>query len=157
MKINGMVFDGPKPQPCVIPVGDTQIAFMITPVLEDEEFLTLYPRPTPPKGRDNKGKETINVEHPTYLDALGKWGTTRMNWLYLKALERTEGLEWETIKMDDPSTYANLDVELKQAGIPEGYIDALKYRIIQVCGLDPDRIEEATKRFLADRELAQNA
>jgi len=156
MKINGITFGGPKPVPCVIPVGNDEVVFMITPVMDFEEFEKLCPRPEPPGAIDNKGNKTTNPDHPSHIEAIGKYADQRMEWMYLKAVEGTEGLEWENVNMEDPSTYTNFTKELVNAGIPIGYIDALKMKIIQVCGLDPDRIEEATKRFLASQELAQS-
>lgn len=156
MKINGLVFEGPKSIPCVIPVGNAEIVFLIKPVLDYDGFDKVCPRPEPPTGIDGKGNKTVNTSHPTYLEAIDTWAQQRMDWLFLQAIVDTEGLEWDTIKQEDPTTYCNFTKELMEAGIPEGYIETLKMKIIQVCGLDPERIEEATKRFLASQELAPN-
>lgn len=151
MKINGLVFDGPKPVTCVIPVGEQQMVFTLKPVLDFEEFDKLCPRPEPGERIDNKGIKSKDYNHPKYLENLEKYSHQRMDWMYLKSIEDSEGLEWEQVKMEDPETWHLFHDELKAAGVPDAYIDHFKVRIIQVCGLDPERIDEATQRFLASQ------
>ena len=157
MKMNGLSFDGPKPVTCVIPIGNQELVFTIKPVVSYEEFDEVCPRPEPPGGIDGKGNKEKNYKHPTYLEAVDVYSQRRMDWMYLKALEDTEGLEWETVDMKNPETFQNFAKEMEEAGVPVQYIDHFKFKIIQICGLDPQRIDEATERFLASREQEQKS
>lgn len=157
MKLNGITFDGPKPVTCVIPLGDQELVFKIKPVLDYSEFEEKVPRPEPPKQIDNKGKKRDAFDHPKYLEEVQKFSEQRMDWMYIKALEDTDGLEWDKVDINNPETYKHFTTELKEIGLPNGYIDHFKYKIIEVCGLNPERIDEATERFLASQAQEQKS
>lgn len=151
MKIAGIVLEPPKPVKFPIPLGDVDVIFTITAVHDEADFLEICPQPVPPTRRYSSGKTEQVFTDPAYLDALEGWGEKQNNWRYLKALEGTEGLEWDTVDMSDPETYGNLTSELLAAGFSSRYIDTLKFRIFEVCGMSQALLDEAMERFLAGR------
>ena len=72
--------------------------------------------------------------------------------MILKSLEATEGLEWETVKMDDPETWLNYEKELKDSGLSPIEVG----RIVGICmsanGLDERKMEAARDAFLAEQQ-----
>lgn len=149
MKINGKIIEGPTPEVVVIPKGSTEYIFKATPVLDYEEFEKLCPTPKPPMIVKRGGEQVMDYEDEKYDESISKWASRKSAWMTLKSLQATEGLEWDSIKMGDPDTWENYLDELKS----NGFTDAEVRRILDIVyianGLNQDKIEEATRRFLA--------
>jgi len=75
--------------------------------------------------------------------------------MFLKAISATPGLEWETIKMDNPETWTNYEAELIAAGLTDPERLRIMQAYIEVQGLDDKKIEEATNSFLAGLQEAK--
>ena len=155
MKINGKELDGPQVQTLVIPRGDEEIVIKAKAVLDYEAFNKLNPVPTPPKKVFPGGEEQIDIENPAYMDKLEEWAQSKTDWMILKSLEATEGLTWDTVDRADPKTWKNYKDEMAKCFTP-----AEAARIINLvtiaCGLDEEKIQEATKRFLATQAAPQD-
>jgi hypothetical protein len=125
--------------------------FIARAVLDYTEFEALCPEPKVPFiGKPGKGT-VPNPDAPKYREAVEAYGLKRTNWMFVKSLEATEGLEWETIDMDDPETWGNLQKELEDSGFSIVEVLAITRAIIAVNGLDDEKIKAATESFLAAR------
>ena len=149
MKIKGKKLDGPNIEVVVIPRQSGDLVFKAQAVLNYEDCDKLNPMPTAPKMLLRGGGVQENVEDPRYKAKIEEWATRKFYWMLIKSLEATEGLEWETVKMDDPSTWSNYKTEMQTAGLSPGEIGRIEICVTDACGLNQSKIDEATKRFLA--------
>ena len=151
MKIAGQKLSRPAAVPLVIPRADGDIVFMFDAVLDFSEFDKMFPRVEPPKTFNKDGSTALNVEDPEYLKSLNTWASARTKWTVLKSMQATPNLEFETVNINDPTTYENFDSELRAAGFSMVEIGKFYETAFLASGLNDDKIEEATKRFLATR------
>jgi hypothetical protein len=140
----------------VIPRPDGPLVFKMQAVLDYDEFDKLCPTPEPPtvKPRDKPTFQDIYDEK--YQAAITEWAGNKTNWMILKSLEVTEGLEWETVKLSDYTTWGNFRQELIDAYLTPGEIATIITAVTEVCGLSSDKIEEATQAFLVAQAQAEN-
>jgi len=154
MIINGIKLQAPEPRVLVIPFGEDNLVFKAKYIGNFDGFEKICPEPQPPERIDNKGLRSLDYEHPSYIEKLAVWNERKFQWLYITSLSATEGLEWEHVKLEDPETWSSFEDEFKD--LSSRIVERIKYHVIETCGLDASRIEEATKRFLADRQQEQN-
>jgi len=128
--------------------------FTASPVLNYDDFLKLCPEPKPPKRMLPGGVMQENVADPNYKKKLEMFATHRTHYMILKSLQSTPGLDWDTVKLDDPETWANYESEMRGNGIAEGEIARVINGVIQANGLDDSKVEEARRGFLASAQAA---
>ena len=155
MKVAGVEITKPKPKTIVIPLDDKQhIVFKCAPVLDFDEFDRLCPRPSPEirnyGDNDPRGKVTMDKD-PDYLARLIAWRVQQTNWMILESLKATPGLEWDSVKEDDPETWPLYEEDLKSAGFSQNYINAINGTAVEACGVSQAAIDEATQSFLASQ------
>lgn len=157
MKINGKSIKGPNIETIVIPRGDDIIVFKAEAVLDYKPFDEMVPNPTPPmvlfRG-DTSHKP--NYESPDYKAAIGKRSLLKYNWMVIKSLSATEGLEWETINMQEPSTWALIDEEFKNAGFTPLETNKIFEGVLTANGMNEEKLEKARKSFLAQQAALAN-
>ena len=154
MKLNGKRLSGPNIEFVVIPRQDGDLVFKAKAVLDYEDCDKLNPMPQPPKALIPGGLVQENVEDPKYLEAVNDWATRKFHWMFLKALEETENLEWETVDLSKPETWINYKKEMHEAGLSPSEIARVEICVSDACGLNQAKIDEATKRFLAGQAQA---
>lgn len=157
MKIKGKKIQGANSAVVVIPRQSGDLVFKVQAVLSFEDFEKLNPTPKAPIRLLPGNIRQENVEDPGYKARVQEWGLQKFAWLFLKALSATEDLEWEIVKLDDPTTWTAYTDELKDAGLAPAEVNVLESAVLDVCGLNSAKIEEATKRFLAGLEAAEGA
>lgn len=156
MKIKGKTIEGPGVEYVVIPRPDSEdIVFTCAAVLDFDEFDKLCPLPDPPMVLRPGGIQTPDVEDEGYQKLISEQGIKRIDWLTLKSLEATEGLEWETVNIQEPATWKNYHDELKQAGFTFMEIAHIRNGVISVNSFDDRKMKEARERFLAGRRKEQ--
>jgi len=149
MKIKGKDVKAPDDEVVVIPRKDGDIVFICKAVMNYDACEKLNPMPHPPRKQlPGDGGIIENVEDPAYLEKLQEWSARQGDWMILESLKSTEGLVWETVKMDDPLTWGNYRDELAKSFTP-GEVIKIVQAVSIACGLSQARIDEATKRFLA--------
>jgi len=149
MKINNESFTEPYIVTIAIPRQKTDIAFMAQAVLNYDEFDALCPRPTAPRRLMPGGEyEDGEIDEKVMLD----WAALRVDWMTLKSLEVTPGLEWETVKMDQPDTWGNYQEELRNAMFSDVEIARIFGIVTDANGLSQAAIDKATEAFLVERE-----
>ena len=148
MKLKGRTPGLPAPTPVVFERGDDQFVFMVQAVLDYTEFDKLCKEPKP-KISMKTGKAVDTQDHK---DALLKYAQHQTHWTILKALEATEGLEWETVDMDNPETWANYKDELIDAGLTNGEVAHLFEQVADANSVDEKKMQEARDRFFRSQE-----
>jgi len=117
MKIHGIKIEGPANKTIVLPRSTGNLVFVLQAVLNVDDFDKTFPAPKPPVGVNAAGQKQIHTNDPKYKKAIDQWGTAKHHWMFLKSLSATPGLEWETIKSDDPETWTNYEEEFISAGL----------------------------------------
>lgn len=148
MKINGKQISGPPTEVVVIPRGTEELVIRAQAVLDFADLEKLNPMPQAPMKLLPGGETQQNVEDPDYQKRIMEWAQQKTDWMILKSLSATEGLDWETVEMDDPKTWSNYRKELDTTFTP-GEMAKILEAVMTACGLNQSKIEEATKRFLA--------
>jgi len=152
MKIKGKKIENPNREIIPIPRGmEDDIVFIADAVLDMEPFDKMCPPPIPTM-RKIDGIDVPNLRDPHYLKKIEKHATKRIAWLVLTSLEGTEGLEWETVDVSDPSTWHLFREELKSAGFSNMEIDRIVAGVISVNALSESKIEAARARFLLSQQ-----
>ena len=156
MKLKGQKLQGPAIEVIVLPRQCGNLVFKAQAVIEDKEFDSLCPRPIPPKKLMPGGVTQINVEDPEYKKSITEFAIRRTHWMILKSLQATTDLEWETVKMDDPSTWSNFAQEFLESGLTAIEVNRIIDVVMTVNGLNEKKIDEATKAFLAGPAVMPN-
>jgi len=149
MKMNGMKLECPNQVTLVLPRPDGDLVFTAKAVTGYEEFDVLCPEPKPQVRTIKGGKKQEMTTAPEFLQALAEHNQRRMCWIFLKSLQATEGLEWETVKIEDSNTWTNYVDELKASGFSPVEINRINTLVLQANCLDEEMLESARKAFLA--------
>lgn len=150
MKLKGVKISGPQERIIVLPRQDgNNLIFKFIAVLDFSDFENLCPAPVPPEILKPGGQRSLAFDNPKYVKELDEWSTRKTHFAFLKSIEATENLEWETVKMGDPETWEKYQKELEDAGLTEPERVRLLMVYSEVQGLDQSKIDEATKNFLA--------
>lgn len=149
MKINGEEFNCPNVE--VIPFIRNGKEFFLKAraVLDYSDFEKLCPSPTPPEVIRPGGEKFLDINDKEYLKKVNDHSTLKYNWMCLKSLEATEGIEWNLVDMSKPETWNKFEEELKSAFFTDTEIFRIVSAISQAQGLNDIKIQEALKRFLA--------
>ena len=149
MKINGEVIKKQGIEVIVFPRASGDIIFKAKPVTNFDDFIKLCPMPIPGEIVKPGNIRVLDIESPKYKADLSDWATKKSNWMLIQSLSATEGLTWDTINPSDSDTWKNFGKELEDCGLSPLELTRLFDIIITACGLTQDKIDEATKRFLA--------
>jgi hypothetical protein len=155
MKLFGQTITEPNVVEITIPRKNVEntIVFKAKSIIDFDEFDELCPEPEAPvrfvRGQATPQKAT---DDPSYIKAQEERSSKRMSYMIVKSLEATEGLEWETVDMKKPETWANYATELKQAHFNAIEINRIISGVMKANCLDEDSIKEAEERFLAMKE-----
>lgn len=158
MKIKGQKIEGANIEIIPIPRGNGRddVIFMVEAILDMDPFYKTCPVPMPPL-RKIKNVNTPQFNDENYLKAVRRHSELRLAWMAITALKATEGLEWETIDLDDPSTWLLFKTELKDSGFSDIEIMRITNGVVSVCNLNDAKIEEARERFLVFRQEQEDA
>lgn len=157
MKINGKKIEGENVELCVIPRGDDEaIVFTAKAVLDMEGFDKLCKAPQPPTKIVKGGMKIEDVEDAGFKKRLDEYGLKRTQYIIIKSLEATEGLQWETVDLSDSSTWSNFESELRSSGFSEIEILRITNAVMTANCLNETKIEQAKKAFLLSRSLREN-
>lgn len=148
MKINGIKVTAPKPRTLVIPLNGVKFVLKAKYVDDFAPFDALCTEPNPP----TIVKENLTYKDfrdARYLEEVETYSRARVDWIYITSLSVTEGLVWDKVKADDPTTWKHWRTELQDSGMPILYAAKVRDLIDSVNGFDPERLDEATESFLA--------
>lgn len=156
MKIGGQKVSADNVYEVFVPTSEsTGILFKCKAVRNMDDFEKRFPPPKPKEiFRPGNPVPEIDVNDKAYIKAVEEYAKLKHNYFYLESLSATEDLEWETVNMDEPSTWENFWSELEDT-----FNNIVAQKIIQgvqrANSLDPTYIEEARKRFLAGTSTQQ--
>ena len=157
MKINGRIIEGPNEELVVFPrAGKEPIVFKAKAVRDMSDFEKLCPEPKPPARMLPGGEKVENFEDSTYKLELQRRNDKSYAFLVLKSLQATDGLEWDTVKLEDASTWLNWRKELLDAGLSVTEVNRLVHAVGIANSLNEAYLEEARKRFLAGQQVPQS-
>lgn len=157
MKIGGTTIEGQHEEILVLPRGEQKVVFRARGVSDMSEFIKLCPQPTPPNmmRRINGTMQKVpNMDDPIFKAKLMDWAGQRADWLILKALEPSN-IEWDTVKMDDPTTWKNYVNDLLK------YFSDMEASRIQmlageVNGMNENKLAEARESFFREQQGPQS-
>ncbi len=113
MKIKGNSIPAPKPVKVKFFRGSEIVELLVQAVLSYEQFDRLVPHPKPPLVTVVKeNRQYHNYDDKAYLRSVDRYSQFKSHYIILKGLEATEGLEWDTVKMDEPDTWGNYKTDL---------------------------------------------
>ncbi len=146
MKIGGI---DPKTLPCeeilVLPRGDDQIVFRATGLKDMEDFEKLCPVPEPPKKLTKEGA-IADTKDKGYQDALNGYLRRRMAYMLINSLQPSD-IEWDTVQVENPSTWLNWEDDLKNAGLSKVECSRVMSLVMAANSLDEAKLEKARLSF----------
>lgn len=159
MKIGKRLVNKPSSKILVFPRVDGDIALEFVAVTDRSEFDRICKAPEPPKMLVKGGGKVPDFENPQYKAQAENHGRLYSQWMMLKTIkaaadsedgEPTE-IEWDRIRMNDPSTWHLFEEELKV-----GFSEVERLHIIttisQVNSINSDYLDEARNAFLLQRQ-----
>lgn len=148
MKYQGRTLK-PNEQVLVLPRPDGDIVFTVRALSSTKEFDEKIKEPVAPKGRDKTGEIVEDFQDSTYKAAVKVRGDLRWDYMMVRSICHTEGLDFEKVKLDDIQTYTLWEEEFQEAGFTEWEIGRIKATVMEVNGLNEAKIAAATASFLA--------
>jgi hypothetical protein len=135
----------------VLPRGDGQdpIVFVATAIQNMDDFDKLAPEPEPPLIRGRGDSKVQDFSDAAYLQALEQQVTRRTDYIVLKSLEGSPGLEWERTSIKDVNTWNNWRKEVEEAGLCLFEVRRIIALCSEVNSLSDAALDAAQKRFLA--------
>lgn len=154
MKVNGKTLDKPRVVKVYLPIADSEaVEFKFRPLRSDEDFENVLSRPKPKQRMAPGGSVHANVDDPAYKQALSAWVNKKLDWEFLTSISITDGLEWETVKMEDPETWGNWRNDLEKAfGFSE--INKVFEGFMNAQYISEELMEDARKTFLTGIQVA---
>lgn len=156
MKIGGLKIEGDlaKPNEDVLVLerpNNKQIIFTARAFQTLEDFETLCPSPTAPQ-IFQAGKGWIpQLSNETYLQQVEEYGTRHVGYIVIKSLEPSE-IEWDLVKIDDPSTWGKWEEDLLNNNFSQRECNLVLKLCWDINNLDEGKIERARELFLRGQE-----
>ena len=154
MKIQGREIKGKNRVTKVFPrEGEAPIVIVAEAVSDLSRIDEYLVYPEPPVALGKGGEKIKNHDDPGYKQQVIHYNVRRMAWLVLESLKPT-GIEWDTVKIDDPSTWTNYNQELQDAGFSAVEISMIGNAVMEANALDEDKLEAARQVFLRGQAAA---
>jgi len=148
MKI-GDVEVTPNEEILVLPRPTQDIVIRAKAVTSMEEFEALCPVPEAPGIRTKDGFRPDTTDEG-YIGLLAHHNEQRMHFLVINSLEPSE-IEWDGVKLDNPSTWKLWAEELKEAGLTDVECGRIIRCVLSANSLDEEKITAAREVFLRGR------
>lgn len=136
----------PNEEVLVLPRGKETIVFRAQGLPDMDEFNTLMPEPKPPGRLTPTGYEA-NENDPGYQSVLAEYNRRRLAYLVVKSLAPS-AIEWDTVKVDVPGTWANWEADLKKAGFSQVECNLVLRLVMEANSLDESKLKKAREVFL---------
>lgn len=139
----------------VFPRIDEDITFTAVAVPCSEEFERKCPSPEPPKIKNAKG-ELINIDYQDskFLKETREHNILRFDHQVIKSLEN---VQWETVDLEDPTTWKNWRKECLDVGMTDTELLMLLNAVIETHQPSNELIETMKKDFLAQQARKEEA
>lgn len=129
------------------PVEDIVLKFR--PVKDFAEFEVLCPEPKAPMIHAvGEPHPRPDMEDPEYVNASRDYRIKKMNYIIFMSMLATPGLEYEIVRVNDPSTWNKFSEELDAAGFSPLEATRITDAAFRANSLSEEALEEARQRFL---------
>lgn len=145
MKIGGVTVSQHE-EVLVLPRTDGDIVIKAAAVLSMDEFDALCPQPEPPTKITKNGKEK-NFDAKNFVKSLEIWSERRYQYICLKSLEPSM-IEWDTVDLQVPASWAKWTSELLEAGISQTEMNRIQQCILDANALNEAKLNQAREAFL---------
>lgn len=158
MKIAGRVVKGKNRVTKVFPRGDSEPIVIIAEAVSDISRVNDYLKiPEPPViVKAGEPAPVKNFKDPGYQEQMINYNARQMAWVVLESLKPSD-IEWETVDMEDPSTWLNYKVEMENAGFSAIEINHIGNAVLEANALDEEKLEAARQVFLLGQAAAQKS
>ena len=128
-----------------------QIVLTARAIADMEDFTSRVNEPKPRRVfRKGKGWDD-DTDHPDYQVELNRYAGLKMAWIVLKALEPSQ-IEWDTVNMEQPSTWANWEKDLKKNGFTQHECNLILGLVLGANQLSEAKLEKARELFVLGQE-----
>ena len=147
MRIGGVQLKGLNEAILVLPRSDEDIVIKARAIPDYDDFDKLVPEPKMPVyvTKDGPQNDESNVD---YVASCARREQLRIAYIYIKSLEPSQ-IEWDTVKIDMPSTWMNFRQDFQKAGLSPIEINRIWGTVSDANCLSEDKLVEARARFLA--------
>lgn len=145
MRVGGVTVTAPVEELLVIPRGESSLVFRARAVESMDEFDAMSPKPQPP-GKLTKDGWVPEPEHPDYRTILEHYAVRRLAYIVVRSLEPSN-IEWDTVDINNPKTWANWDTDLRNAKMTEVEIDKVLQLVIEANSLSEEKLKRAREDF----------
>ncbi len=136
----------PTEEVLVIPRGDQAIVFYATGVASMEEFRKLCPEPEAPVKWTKDGRVPDETDE-NYQTVMSEHLRRRLAYIVVHSLIPSK-IEWETVKLDNPASWANWEDDLKTAGLSQMECNRVLTLVLEANCLDEKKLRKAREVFL---------
>ena len=155
MRIGGVQLKGLNEVVLPLPRTAGDIIIKARAIPDYDEFEKLCPEPKMPVYVTKDGVKN-DEDNVNYVAAMAHRENLRIAYIYIKSLEPSE-VEWDTVKLDTPSTWLGFREDFKKAGLSPIEINRIWGAIAEANCLSEDKLVEARARFLAGPGTRQPA
>lgn len=155
MKILGQTIPPPAPEKITLYRGNKTIVLTAQAILSFDEFDELCPAPKAPVEYGPDKKPVPVRDDPEFLEKVREYSKKRQAWEFIKSLSATEGLEWDTVKLNDPNTWLNYEKDLKTC-FTEEEIGKIILGTMEANNPSEKRRKEAFESFTPTQALVED-
>jgi hypothetical protein len=129
----------------VLPRGDSFIVFKAIGLPNMDEFQKFCPEPKPP-GKMTKDGWAPNPDDKNYQSVLEEYNKRRLAYIVVKSLEPSD-IEWDTVNLNHPGTWAHWENDLKNAGLTQIECNRVVALVLEANSLDEAKLRQARDVF----------
>jgi hypothetical protein len=154
IKIAGQDVNAGLPEDLIVlrPETENEIVIRARAFRDFDEFHALCPIPEPPGRRERSGW-VPNPDDPTFKQQMEQHALQRVGWMVLQSLYE---IEWSTVDPEKPKTWPNWEDELKDSGFTQVECNLIMALVLDVTGLNEDKMKTARESFLRGQEVGPN-
>jgi hypothetical protein len=145
MKIGGVELKSCE-EVLVLPRISGDIIIRAQAVTDMSAFDALCPAPVAPGIRTKDGFKP-NLKDENYIALADHYSAQRLAFMVIKSLTPSE-IEWEKVKLEDPSTWLEWTKELKDGGMSDVECNRIIMCVMQANSLDEEKLKLAREVFL---------
>ena len=152
MKIAGRKIEGPNRVTLVLPrEGQEDIIIIAQAIVDMSTFDEYVKLPLPPSITKAGGLVESNFADKGYQDQLNAYNIKKLSFIVLKSLEPSN-IEWETVDIENPSTWDGYIDEMKSAGFSDVEINRIGNICMEANALDEAKLDAARQSFLRGQQ-----
>ncbi len=136
----------PTEEVLVIPRGEEIIVFYASGVTNMDEFKKFCTEPEPPVKFTKDGR-VPDEKDKDYQTDMAEYLRRRLAFIVVNSLVPSK-IEWDTVKMDNPATWANWEEDLKNSGMTQMECSRVLNLVLEANCLDEKKLRKAREVFL---------